>query len=331
MQIFHNPQYDFLRWRWYAIVLSWAVILAGVATMAVRGIPKGVEFSGGTIVIVQFDNPTSIQQVRDALGSTGQNSIVQAYGTPALHQVMIRVPQVGAESGGALSSTKQSVVDALQKANIGKFEVVGTQIIGPAVGRELTSKGIWATALSLGGILIYIAFRYQMSFAVGAVIATVHDLFVTLAFLAFFRYDLSLNVIAAILTVTGYSTNDTIVIFDRVRENLRLLRREPLNQVINTSVNQTLSRTVITAGTTLLSAVALFVFGGEVLRGFAFTMIIGVITGTYSSVFVAAAVVSLWRGSGPTKAAAHAPASVAERASAQPTRRSRPQRKVRAS
>lgn len=336
MQIFKNPRYDFLRWRWHAIVLSWVVILAGVATMAVRGIPKGVEFSGGTIVIVQFDRATSVQQVRSALDRTmgGQNAIVQAYGTPALHQVMIRVPQVGTESGGSLSTTREAVVGALRKADIGRFDVAGTQIIGPAVGRELTSKGIWATALSLGGILIYIAFRYQMSFAVGAVIATVHDLFVTLAFLAFFRYDLSLNVIAAILTVTGYSTNDTIVIFDRVRENLRLMRREPLKHVINTSVNQTLSRTVITAGTTLLSAIALFVFGGEVLRGFAFTMIVGVVTGTYSSVFVAAAVVSLWRGSGPTKAAAHAPASVADRAAAaeqQPARRSKPQRKARAS
>src|SRR5205814_9028845 len=136
--------------------------------------------------------------------------------------------------------------------------------------------------------LLYIAFRYQMSFAVGAVVATVHDLLVTLAFLAFYRYELSLNVIAAILTVTGYSTNDTIVIFDRVRENLRGMRRDGLSFVINHSINQTLSRTGLTAGTTLLSAIALFVFGGEVLRGFAFTMIIGVITCTYSILFVSA-------------------------------------------
>jgi preprotein translocase subunit SecF len=333
MHIFKNADYNFLRWRWYAIALSWVVIIAGIVTMATKGLPKGVEFSGGTIVIVKFDQATSVQQVRNALGrSMGENAVVQAYGDPASHQVMVRVPQVGAESGGSLSSVKQDVVDALTKANLGKPEVVGTQIIGPAVGKELTTKGIWATVLSLGGILIYIAFRYQMSFAVGAVVATVHDILVTLAFLAFFRYDLSLNVIAAILTVTGYSTNDTIVIFDRVRENLRLMRREPLNTIINRSVNQTLSRTTITAGTTLLSAIALFVFGGEVLRGFAFTMIVGVITGTYSSVFVAAAVVSLWRGTGPTKAAAHAPASVGEGvAPQQPTRRNKPQRKARAS
>jgi preprotein translocase subunit SecF len=140
-----------------------------------------------------------------------------------------------------------------------------------------------------------------MSFAVGAVVATVHDILVTLAFLAFFRYDLSLNVIAAILTVTGYSTNDTIVIFDRVRENLRLMRREPLNTIINRSVNQTLSRTTITAGTTLLSAIALFVFGGEVLRGFAFTMIVGIVSGTYSTVFIAAAIAIMWQGKKPLR------------------------------
>jgi preprotein translocase subunit SecF len=186
--------------------------------------------------------------------------------------------------------------------------------------------------LSLAGILLYISFRYQLSFAVGAVVATLHDLLVTLAFLAFFQYDLTLNVVAAILTVTGYSTNDTIVIFDRVRENLRGMRRDSLRDVINTSINQTLGRTVITAGTAFLSAIALFLFGGEVLHGFAFTMIVGIITGTYSSVFVAAAIVTMWRGKGPTKAAAHAPATaVAAGTPQQPTRKSKPQRKARAS
>jgi preprotein translocase subunit SecF len=184
--------------------------------------------------------------------------------------------------------------------------VVGTQVVGPVVGQELTRKGLMATALSLGGLLVYIAFRFRFSFAVGAVVATVHDLLVTLSFLAFFRYDMSLNVIAAILTVTGYSTNDTIVIFDRVRENLRGMRRDSLLETVNTAINQTLNRTILTAGTTLLSAVALFVFGGDVLRGFAFTMIVGVITGTYSSVFIAAAIVTFWR----VKGAPRVPAAV---------------------
>jgi preprotein translocase subunit SecF len=166
---------------------------------------------------------------------------------------------------------------------------------------------------SLLGILLYIAFRFQFSFAVGAVIATVHDLLVTFAFLAFFRYDLSLNVIAAILTVTGYSTNDTIVIFDRVRENIRGMRRDNLYDIVNKSVNQTLGRTVITAGTALLSAVALFLFGGEVLHGFAFTMIVGIVTGTYSSVFIAAAIAVIWqsRFRKPGKLALSAPTASA--------------------
>ena len=166
--------------------------------------------------------------------------------------------------------------------------MVGTEIVGPSVGEQLTRQGMLATVLALGGILIYIAFRFQFSFAVGAVVATIHDLLVTLAFLAFFRYDLSLNVIAAILTITGYSVNDTIVIFDRVRENMRGMRRDSLEQIVNVSVNQTLGRTIITAGTALLSVLALFyLFGGEVLHGFAFTMLVGIVTGTYSSVFIA--------------------------------------------
>lgn len=335
MHIFNHPNYDFLRWRWHAIALSWVIIIAGVVTIFTRGIPRGVEFAGGTVVIEKFDQATTVQQVRTALDrgfpGGGQESVVQAYGDPSQHQVMIRVPQVGAEAGASLSTTAQTVENALRQAGL-KFERAGTQIVGPQVGRELESKGIWATVLSLVGILIYLAFRFQFSFGVGAVVATVHDLLITLAFLAFFRYDMTLNVIAAILTMTGYSTNDTIVIFDRIRENLRTMRRDNLRQIINASVNQTLGRTVITSGTALLTALALFLFGGDVLHGFAFTMVIGIITGTYSSVFIAAAIVSFWRGAGPTRAAAHAPASIpTPSAPQQPTRRSKAQRKARAS
>ncbi len=306
MHIFKDTTYDFIKWRVPAFALSWAIIIAGLVTVAVKGIQKGVEFSGGTIVIAKFDQVPTVQQVRRALDRQfpGGNTIVQSYGSVADREIMIRVPQVGSESGGNLSQTAEAVIASLKQANLGAFTVVGTEIVGPVVGRELTRKGILATVLGLLGIMIYIALRFQFSYAVGAVVATIHDLLVTLAFLAFFRYDLSLNVIAAILTVTGYSTNDTIVIFDRVRENLRSMRRDSLNDVVNRSVNQTLGRTVITAGTTLLSAVALFLFGGEVLRGFAFTMFVGVITGTYSCVFIAGAIVTYWhRRKGSTKAA----------------------------
>ena len=356
MHIFKNADYNFLRWRWHAVALSWAVIIAGLVVMYTKGIPLSIEFAGGTSTVIKFDKRVTIEQVRSALDKSFKESVIQSFGNASDNEVLIRVPQSGAESGDALSQTKNAITTALQQANLGKFDVpagtpdsatvVRTQIVSPTVGRELTTKGTWATVLSLAGILLYIAFRYQMSFGVGAVVATIHDLLVTLAFLAFFRYELSLNVIAAILTVTGYSTNDTIVIFDRVRENLRGMRRDGLNHVINVSINQTLGRTVLTAGLTLLSVIALFLFGGEVLRGFAFTMIVGVITGTYSSVFVAAAIVTFWRGSGPTKAAAHAPATALPasgqqqpsraaqqptRAAQQPTRKQKPQRKAKAS
>jgi preprotein translocase subunit SecF len=336
MHIFTNPNYNFLRWRWHAVALSWVVILAGLFFIYTKGLPKGIEFAGGTSVIMQFDQTPSVEAVRDALNRNypggGQDAIVQAYGDPSLRQVMVRVPQVGAEQGASLSASAQNVESALRKANLGNFSTVGTEIVGPSVGEELTQKGLWAFVLSLIGILGYIAFRYEFSFAVGAVVATLHDVLVTFAFLAFFRYDLTLNVIAALLTVTGYSTNDTIVIFDRVRENMRKMRRESLSEVINISINQTLGRTVITAGTALLSAIALFLFGGEVLHGFAFTMIVGIITGTYSSVFIASAVVSFWRGKSPTRAAAHAPATTAPSAPQQPQRKAtKPQKKARAS
>jgi len=334
MHIFKHANYDFLRWRWHALAVSWLIIIAGLATIVTKGIPRGVEFSGGTVVIEQFEQNVSVQQVREALDRNypggGQNAVVQAYSDPARRMVIIRVPQVGAESGSSLSTTAAQVEQAIDKANLGKRARVGAEIVSATVGRELEQKGLSATVLSLIGILLYLAFRFQFSFGVGAVVATVHDLLITFAFLAFFRYDLTLNVIAAILTMTGYSTNDTIVIFDRIRENLRSMRRDSMSDIINASVNQTLSRTVITSGTALLTALALFFFGGEVLHGFAFTMVVGIITGTYSSVFIAAAIVSFWRSSAPTRAAAHAPASTAA-APPPPQRRSKPQRKAKAS
>lgn len=324
MQIFKAPNYDFVRWRWHAIALSLVVILAGLGTIWTRGLQLGVEFAGGTIVIVQFDQMPQIQQVRAALGALpgGGEAVVQQYGDPSRREVMVRVGQVGAESGGELSRTADAVVDAIRKGNLGNITVVGTEIVGPVVGDQLKRQGVLATVLALGGILVYIALRFQFSFAVGAVVATIHDLLVTLAFLTFFGYDMTLNVIAGILTITGYSVNDTIVVFDRVRENLRAMRRDNLEHIVNVAVNQTLGRTVITAGTTLLSVLALFLFGGAVLEGFAFTMLVGIISGTYSTVFIAAAIAIMWQGKKPLKGQAVTAASPAER---------RPGRKARAS
>ena len=316
MKIFTNPNYDFVKWRWHAIALSLVVILAGLATIATRGLQKGVDFEGGTIVIVKFDQATPLDRIRAALSAMpgGGEAVVQYYGPPDNNEVLIRVRRTGAETGGDLSREAEAVMTALRGGNLGKFSdpPIGTEIVGPVVGEQLKRQGVMATVLALVGILTYIALRFQLSFAVGAIVATLHDLLVCLAFLAFFRYDLTLNVIAGLLTITGYSVNDTIVIFDRVRENMRAMRRDNLTHIVNVAVNQTLGRTVITAGTTLLSVVALYLFGGEVLKGFAFTMLVGIISGTYSTVFIAAAIAIMFQGRKPLKGQAVTTASAPE-------------------
>ncbi len=325
MHIFTNPNFDFVKWKWHAIALSWVVILIGAFVIWTKGMPKGVEFSGGTIVIIKFDQTPNVDQIRGSLPGGGANAVVQRYGEPEANRVLIRVHSAGVESGGSLSATADAVVDALTKAGMGPIAgectpgkpgncIAGREIVGPTVGKELEQRGLLATVFALAGILVYIALRFRISFAVGAVVATIHDLLITVALLAIFKYELSLNVIAALLTITGYSMNDTIVIYDRVRENMRSMRRDNIASVVNTAVNQMLDRTMITAGLTLLSVIALFLFGGEVLKGFAFTMIVGIITGTYSSVFIAAAIVVIWQGRTPLKTAPAAPVAPAKKA-----------------
>lgn len=317
MQIFKNPNFDFVRWRWHALVVSLLVIGAGVFMIATRGLQKGVDFEGGTIVILKFQETPDLNRITAALGG---DAVVQQYGEAENRDVMIRVKRVGEESGGDLSQEVDRIIATLKGSNVGAFDEkpVGTTIVGPVVGEQLRRQGIWATVLALGGILVYIALRFQFTFAVGAVVATIHDLLVCVAFLAFFRYDMTLNVVAGLLTITGYSVNDTIVVFDRVRENMRGMRRENISTIVNTAVNQTLARTVITAGTTSLSVLALYLFGGEVLEGFAFTMLVGIISGTYSTVFIASAIAIVLQGRKPLKgqpAAVAAPPSASTRPS----------------
>ena len=298
MALFQNANYNFIKWRWHAIFLSAAIIIAGFAYAATRGVPLGIDFSGGTVMVVQFEQPVTDDQVRDALvASISGEQIIQAYGAASANQKQIRLPMIGtAEAGASLEAGSRAVIDALQKANLGKFEVINQELVGPVIGADLQRKGIYATIASIVGITIYIGLRFRFAFAIGAIAATLHDILITLAFLFFAGYDLSLNVVAALLTITGYSVNDTIVIFDRVRENLRTKRRDSLENVVNQSVNQTLSRTVITAGTTFLAVLSLYLFGGEVLEAFAFTMLVGIISGTYSTIFIAAAIAIILSG-----------------------------------
>lgn len=311
MQIFHNANYNFIKWRWHALVVSMVIIWGGVGLMFTRGgLPMGIDFTGGTVVVVEFPQATNEDTVRTALDPVSSNKVVQAYGRETgKHQVMVRLPlEAGqTEQGANLEEGSKKIEAALRNANLNPT-IISKDIVGPQVGKDLQSKGIWATLTALGGILIYIAFRFRVTFAVGAIVATFHDILITLVCLWAFGYDLSLNVIAAILTIAGYSVNDTIVVFDRVRENLRTMRREPLDEVVNKSVNQTLGRTVITSTTTFLSVLALYLFGGEVLRGFAFTMLVGIITGTYSTVFIAAAIAIILSRRTPAQGAAAAKA-----------------------
>lgn len=296
MDILKNPQFNFIRWRWHALALSTLVILGGAVQIVTRGLPLGIDFSGGTLIVVRFEQPVNEGDVRSALEKIAGDKIIQPYGAAGDREWLIRLPLGGDEQGVSLEQGAQAVVASLQAANLGKFEVMSQEIVGPIIGRDLQLKGIYATLASIVGITIYIGLRFRFAFAIGAIAATFHDVFVTLAFLTFFDYDLSLNIVAAILTITGYSVNDTIVIFDRVRENLRGMRRESLETVVNASVNQTLSRTIITAGTTFLAVLSLYLFGGEVLAGFAFTMLVGIISGTYSTVFIAAAIAIILSG-----------------------------------
>jgi preprotein translocase subunit SecF len=316
MQILSNTNYNFLRWRWHALALSAVVILAGLAAVLRTGLPLGIDFSGGTAIVLKFEKPVSEQAVLDAVGQVGGEKTVQRYGEPGDNEVLIRLPELVAEQGASLEQGARGVLERLKSANLGNFEVRSTEIVGPVIGRDLQRKGILATLASIVGITAYIAVRFRFSFAVGAIVATLHDIFVTLAFLKFFGYELSLNIVAALLTITGYSVNDTIVIFDRVRENLRSMRRDALEQVVNVSVNQTLGRTIITAGTTFLTVLSLYLFGGEVLEGFAFTMLVGIVSGTYSTIFIASAIAIILSQRGtakPSQTQAQASQAAAER------------------
>jgi preprotein translocase subunit SecF len=297
MEFLKNPNFDFIRWRWHAIGLSLAVILAGAAMIVRTGLPLGIDFSGGTLVVVRFEQAVNEDAVRRALDSVKGDKVIQPFGDSSNHEWLIRLPLVeAAEQGASLEAGAREVVDNLKAANLGTFEVRSQELVGPVIGRDLQLKGIYATIASVVGITVYIGLRFRFAFAIGAIAATLHDVLVTIAFLTFFHYDLSLNIVAAILTITGYSVNDTIVIFDRVRENLRTMRRDSLEHVVNLSVNQTLGRTIITAGTTFLAVLSLYLFGGEVLEGFAFTMLVGIISGTYSTVFIAAAIAIILSG-----------------------------------
>jgi len=293
MEIIRNPNYDFLGKTKIFVALSVLLIAGGIVTMASRGLRTGVEFSGGTQLIVRFAKAPAIDRVRRAVDKEATGAVIQTYAEADKHQVLIRVAGVAEPD---LSGQATRVLESLA-ANYSDNSVTesSTEIVGPIVGQDLKWKAIQLTCWGLLFQLIYIAIRFKGAvWGTAASLAALHDVLVCIGFLAFFNFEITLNVIAALLTLVGYSVNDTIVIFDRARENLRQRRKEPIAKVLNDSVNQTLTRTLISNGTTLLAVLGLFLFGGEVLRSFGFTMVVGIIVGTYSTIFIATPLVVWW-------------------------------------
>lgn len=287
LEILKNPNFDFLGKARYFVAFSLLLIVAGIVAMS-RGIHFGVEFSGGTQVIARFQKTPEVDRIRAAI----PDAVIQNYDTPAKNQVLVRRSSV---EGEAVDQAAPNILRALSE-KYGDNPVVesSAEVVGPVVGAELRRKAVQLTVLGLVFQLIYIAVRFKGAvWGAAATIAVFHDVLVTLAFLTFFRFEITLNVIAALLTLVGYSVNDTIVIFDRARENLRHKRKDSLRKIINDSVNQTLSRTLISNGTTFLAVLGLM-FGGEVLRGFAFTMAVGIVVGTYSTIYIASPFVIWW-------------------------------------
>jgi preprotein translocase subunit SecF len=296
MEFLKNPSYDFLGKTRYFLGLSLLLVLGSVALVAGRGLRYGVEFQGGTQLIVTFQSRPEVDRVRSAVDSVAPGSTIQTYDDPAKNRVLIRLPHAGSEGEGELDASADKVLKALA-ASYGGNGILdsSTEIVGPIVGAELRRKAIQLTIFGLLFQLIYIAFRFGgAAWGFGATVAVFHDVIITVGLLALFQYEITLNVIAALLTLVGYSVNDTIVIFDRVRENLKQRRKDSLVKIINDSVNQTLSRTLISNGTTFLTVLGLYLFGGEVLRGFGFTMVVGIIVGTYSTIFIACPIVVWW-------------------------------------
>jgi preprotein translocase subunit SecF len=283
MDLFQRiPAIDFMARRRQAAWFTAALLLLAVGALAVRGMNFGIDFTGGTLIEVGYPEAPRLEEVRGALESGGLDATVQTFG--GAREILIRVPPVESLSDAELSNR---VLQRLQEQEPG-VEMRRVEFVGPQVGDELTEDGGLAMLYALIGVLIYVALRFEFRFAVGSVAALVHDVVIVVGLLALFGIEFDLTVLAALLAVVGYSLNDTIVVFDRIRENFRRMRKGDREEVVNASLNQMLSRTLMTSVTTLLVVLALFFLGGELIHGFAAALLAGVVVGTYSSIYVAA-------------------------------------------
>ena len=294
MEFFKSTNIDFLGKKWYFLAFSLVFSISGIIAMAklhhTTGdwVPMGIDFKGGTLVYVKFDAPPNLDKIRGSLDRAAiKNATIQNYGAPSGNEVLIKLEQ-SQTSEAALDQGKIAITEGLSKDFDGTFHIRSVEIVGPTVGEQLKTQAKWAIFWSLLGMLVYLWFRFELIYGVAAVVAVFHDTLITLGAFAITQKEITLPVIAAILTLVGYSMNDTIVVFDRIRENLKVQRRMALSQLVNLSINQTLSRTILTSGLTFLTVLSLYLFGGEVLHGFSFALVVGILIGTYSSIAVAA-------------------------------------------
>ena len=276
------PKIDFMRWHYFGLAFSALLSVATVVLFLTQGLNYGIDFVGGTLIEARTQGPADLAAMRAKLDALNiGDASLQQFGSP--DEVLIRLPQ---QPGGD-SSQMQAVQKARDALGSG-VEIRRTEVVGPSVGSELIRAGVLATVLALGAIMIYVWFRFEWQFGLGATIATLHDVVTTVGLFAIFQLEFNLTTLAAILTIAGYSINDTVVIYDRVRESMRKHRTMPFRDLINLALNETLSRTILTVSTVALAVLSLLIFGGEVLRGFSIAMLWGIVIGTYSSLFIAA-------------------------------------------
>jgi len=331
-EFFKEIHVNWLGYRKPFIMVSILILLAGLFSAIGRQITPGgtdafnlgVDFQGGTVITGKFKNKPAEDDIRNALTNIGINDSVIQSSLDKQDEVLIKIPLIEGESlpttaptapaegntvNNQVNQGRQKVIEALNTlgkevpanadlagAQDGSYKIVGTDSVGPVAGEQLRNQAIIATMLGMAGILLFIAFRYDWTYAAGAVIAVFHDVLITLAFFTLFQWEISLTVLAALLTLVGFSVNDSIVIFDRIRENLSLHRGESLYKLTNDSINQTMSRTIVTNGLVFLTVLALVLFGGEVLRGFSLALFVGAITGTYSTIAIASPIAIWWQG-----------------------------------
>jgi preprotein translocase subunit SecF len=295
LRILHNTNIDFLRLRKIAAIITLAFILPGLVLIGVTGVRYSIEFTGGTLVRVHFAQPQQVGEIRSTLATAGIASAeIQQFGSPREFVIRAQEREQVEQQAGSAETVADDIESALtRRFGEGSYEVMRTEAVGPKVGSELRRNAIIAVLLSFITTLIYLAWRFEWRFGLAAVIATAHDILATVAFIKYMDLEVSLIVVGAILTVLGYSLNDTIVIFDRIREDLRLHKKMPLPELINRAVNETLPRTVTTGVTTIGSLLALLFFAGDVIRPFAWVLLFGIVVGTFSSVYIAAPVL-LW-------------------------------------